>query len=384
MANPEHVKIITQGADAIAAWRKMHPKWRLDLRAAHLVGAQLQCVNLQRADLQGAQLQGANLQRANLEGTNLQRANLEGAQLQRVNLQRANLEGAQLQIANLEGAALWYANLNNANFENAYLDGADLTTAYFNRQTQFDGISISGETKGLGPWVFNPEKYVIREIEFPPEYHQAGVGIMNYFSTVLRQKYPDIPATIQITQEELTVRLTIETDNGHREIIEQTLEEYGLVVSGHRQPSELLPDAVDVFRLENQLSLTRVQLESERRALQLTEQQYSRRIESLEEEVAHLRQLVGDQLRHADRLVDVLELQAFAPLRPLLDRGLTEADEAEVKRLLTEAGQHNPGMLQRLAEAIAAGTIGGAGGTLLAEWLKQVARDIGVVITLAF
>ena len=276
------------------------------------------------------------------------------------NLTRANLSGATLREANLSGADLSSANLSSAN-----LSGADLTSAQINRQTNFEGVIVSGRTQGVGPWIFNPDQYIIREIEFPPEYRQAGIGIMHYFAEVMRDKYPNIPATVQITQEELTVRMTIETDTGHRDIVERTLEEYGLVVSGQRQPAELLPNAIDVFRLENQLSLTKVQLESERRALQLMEQQYSYRIESLEGEVVHLRQLVGDQLRHADRLVDVLEVQAFAPLRPLLDRGLTEADKAEVQRILTEAGQQSPGLLQRLAEQITSGAIGGMSAALL-------------------
>ncbi len=196
MANPDHVEIVKRGAAAITAWREAHPGEQLDLCGA---------------DLQGTKLQDAKLQDADHRDTKLQ-----------------------------------YSNLNGANFDRALLDGADFTTAYFNRQTRFDDISISGETKGLGAWVFNPEKYIIREIEFPPEYHQAGVGIMNYFATVLRQKYPDIRATVQITQEDLTVRMTIETDGGHRETIEQTLNEFGLVMTGKMLPEEFSSDPLEV------------------------------------------------------------------------------------------------------------------------------------------
>ena len=32
---------------------------------------------------------------------------------------------------------------------------------------------------------------IIRSIEFPPEYLQSGLSILNYFSTVVKQKYPD-------------------------------------------------------------------------------------------------------------------------------------------------------------------------------------------------
>ncbi len=332
MANPEHVGVLKQGAVALATWRRAHPGERLELREADLQGA-----HLLRAILQGAILQGADLQRAYLQGANLQ---------------------------------------------HAYLTSADLSIARIDRHTKFDDVTVDNETKGIGPWVFNPEKYIIRETEFPPEYHQAGVGIMNYFATVLRQKYPDIPATVQISQEVRTVRMTIETEPAYREIIEKALEDYGLIVAGQRPPSALLSDTTDVIRLENQLRLTQVQLESERRALQLTEQQSPPRIESLEDDVAHLRLLVGGQLHHAKRLIDVLDLQAFAPLRALLDRRLSEADETEVKRLLTGAGQQNPHWLKQLADGIAAGAIGGSNAALLAPWLQEVAHDIGIGIQL--
>lgn len=42
---------------------------------------------------------------------------------------------------------------------------------------------------------------IIREITFPPEYQQAGLAILNYFSAVLADKYPNIPVTVSIKQE---------------------------------------------------------------------------------------------------------------------------------------------------------------------------------------
>jgi hypothetical protein len=377
MANEEHVRrLLDEGVEAWNAWRESEPDVTPDL-----IGADLSYADLTRANLIGANLSHTNLIGATLFDTNLSHADLLDTNLNGTNLIGANLIGAFLHNANLIGATLSGADLSRAN-----LTRADLTDALIDRHTNFEGVTVSGETKGLGPWIFNPDRYIIREIEFPPEYRQAGISIMTYFAEVMRDKYPDIPATVQITQEELTCRMTIETDTGHREIVEKTLEEYGLVVSGRRQPAELLPNAIDVFRLENQLSLTKVQLESERRALQLTEQQYSSRIASLEGEVDHLRQLVGDQLCHADRLVDVLEVQAFAPLRSLFDRGLTEADKAEVQRILTAAGQQSPRLLQRLAEQITVGaiggTIGGVNAALVTPWLKEVAHQLGIVIRL--
>lgn len=62
MANPEHVKVVEQGAEAIALWRKAHPKERLDLSVADLSVADLIGANLGRADLIGADLSGATCQ----------------------------------------------------------------------------------------------------------------------------------------------------------------------------------------------------------------------------------------------------------------------------------------------------------------------------------
>ena len=46
MANPEHVEVIEQGADAIRAWRKSYPAEQLQLS-----GADLSEANLTGADL---------------------------------------------------------------------------------------------------------------------------------------------------------------------------------------------------------------------------------------------------------------------------------------------------------------------------------------------
>ncbi|MCH8087651.1 MAG: pentapeptide repeat-containing protein [Chloroflexi bacterium] len=46
MANPEHVKVVRQGAEAIARWRKNNQRVALDLSQADLSGADLIDANL--------------------------------------------------------------------------------------------------------------------------------------------------------------------------------------------------------------------------------------------------------------------------------------------------------------------------------------------------
>ncbi len=71
------------------------------------------------------------------------------------------------------------------------------------------------------------ERELRGEIEFPATHSQSGIDIIRYFLRVIRQRYPDTPANIRISQEEMTIRLTIETDEGHGEVIEQSLQKYG-------------------------------------------------------------------------------------------------------------------------------------------------------------
>ena len=61
--NTEHVKIVKQGAAAIARWRLEHPGERLDLGGTDLRDADLSWVNLIGADLRWAILEGAIFQK---------------------------------------------------------------------------------------------------------------------------------------------------------------------------------------------------------------------------------------------------------------------------------------------------------------------------------
>jgi hypothetical protein len=139
MANPAHVAIVRQGAEAILHWQTMHPREHLklhradlreaNLRGADLIEADLREANLDRAFLIGAALTNANLDRASLEETDLWDAFLYEATLHEANLERAYLVGADLHGADLTGARLEEANLNHADLTEATLTGANLRCA---------------------------------------------------------------------------------------------------------------------------------------------------------------------------------------------------------------------------------------------------------------
>ncbi|BBM03786.1 hypothetical protein [Microbulbifer sp. GL-2] len=110
------------------------------------------------------------------------------------------------------------------------------------------------------------EKQIVinRAIEFPPEYHSAGLGILSYFGTVLREKYPEQEAKVKIEQDDLNVRMIIETKDGNREIIEKALQEYELVVIGEKPPESLYDDALKVIELKTELRVAYTKIEGQR------------------------------------------------------------------------------------------------------------------------
>jgi hypothetical protein len=96
------------------------------LRLYPAQGGYLERVNLRRAHLEGAQLSATKLKDAILTNAHLERAHLEWADLREVDLRRAHLQGAHLEGADLEGADLRGAHLGGAHLDGADLEGADL------------------------------------------------------------------------------------------------------------------------------------------------------------------------------------------------------------------------------------------------------------------
>ncbi|KOY45562.1 hypothetical protein ACX03_10985 [Vibrio parahaemolyticus] len=106
-------------------------------------------------------------------------------------------------------------------------------------------------------------KVVDRCIEFPPEYHQAGLDILNYFGTYLREQYPEEETKVRIEQDGLKVRLVIETESGQSEIVEKALHEYELIVTGEQPPEKFTKNDKLILELRNELRIAQFRLESQ-------------------------------------------------------------------------------------------------------------------------
>lgn len=112
-------------------------------------------------------------------------------------------------------------------------------------------------------YVEEDSSVIDRCIEFPPEYHQAGLDILNYFGTYLREQYPEENASVRIEQQGLKVRLVIETADGKSETIEKALHEYELIITGAEPPERFANSDKLILELRNELRIAKFRLESQ-------------------------------------------------------------------------------------------------------------------------
>lgn len=119
MANQEQLTLLQQDIQDWNRWRQEQPQTPIDLRYAHLPGA----------DLSGADLHNANLCHADLRYANLHNASLHHAKLSHTILRGSNLGDASCRQADLRKAYLSYASLQHCDLHSADLSETDLSDA---------------------------------------------------------------------------------------------------------------------------------------------------------------------------------------------------------------------------------------------------------------
>lgn len=250
---------------------------------------------------------------------------------------------------------------------------------------------------------------VEKSIEFPQEYYQAGVSILSYFGEVLKQKHPDIAAKVRIEQDGLTVRLRIESGSGDTEIVEKTLEEYGLVIAEQLPPEAMFENRLQVVALEQKLELAKAEIRYTQQLLALAEGAYQQRIGDLQNEVTHLRTYIGRHLSQIDvtqallarqsetneRLLLAQVVQADSLIQNLIrqsadnnsvrdaltiiDQKLTEGvkftDEEAVKRALAIIRQEKPSVFTQLHSIFLNLSYEVSGGFLF-KWIEALTRQV--------
>lgn len=114
----------------------------------------------------------------------------------------------------------------------------------------------------------NDNNIIDKSIEFPPELYEAGRGILSYFGTYLNEQYADQKArvTIQQDDEKKTLRMTVESETGEKEVIERAYEEFRLIVSKEALPDQFTNNNQLILKLQSQLDIMEVNVKHEMRA----------------------------------------------------------------------------------------------------------------------
>lgn len=251
------------------------------------------------------------------------------------------------------------------------------------------------------------ENSIERVLEFSPEHYQAGVGILSYFGEVIKQKYPDVDAKVRIEQDGNIVRMTVDAPDGTRDVIEKTLEDYALVISGRASPESLFDHQLQIHALSGKLMMAELEVRQARELNRITEGLFASRVQSLEEEVGFLRSHVGLQMRQISGAQNLLSQQsqkeerlllahiessrrsiddlvqdawnsaelkgALLSIKFALEQGVTTADEPKVRDALSKVRDISPGTFSDLSEAVK-NTMYGVSGNTVFTLLQQVSQ----------
>lgn len=110
-------------------------------------------------------------------------------------------------------------------------------------------------------------KVIDTPLEFPPEYLQAGIGILNFFANYLRVEYPDQKATVRIEQYGLTVRMIITTD-GQTQVVEKALKDFVMVITGTERADTIIKNKNLILELRSELRIFKARVDMQRDLIQ--------------------------------------------------------------------------------------------------------------------
>ena len=163
-----------------------------------------------------------------------------------------------------------------------------ITPPYEIAEKGIDAIRVYFLNQQLSRYKDDDTLKIERSIEFPPEYWTAGTSILSYFSHILSVKYPDQNIKVRIEQDGLLLRMIIDTPTGRRELIEQTLNEYSMVITGKLPPESFLNNPLEIMALKNKLEMTKLELKMSKELFAIANDKDRQRIDSLEMRLSQL------------------------------------------------------------------------------------------------
>ncbi len=239
--------------------------------------------------------------------------------------------------------------------------------------------------------IVEADSVIQRTITFEPHQIQAGVGLLSYFSEILKQKISTFDSKVTIEQDGEKVRLLIKSKAGSVEMIETLLNDYGLVLNGQLAPEKFMSNEVQLLSLRNKLDMAAIEVKHQKDILALTTSSYSLRIESLEDQLKHLKTVLSKSIisnkvaqSHVSDLIEkfsngsIVESQLIE-LAEKIDNGLSDSDKKEFESTLAAINKENPKLVQEFIKLLK-GPLEGVAGNILYSWLPNISMLLGSVI----
>ncbi len=209
------------------------------------------------------------------------------------------------------------------------------------------------------------KNYFERSIQFQPEYRQAGVSILSFFSEIVRDEFPNQDVRIGIFQTDNTVTLRVETpEGGLLKEVDRALEKFGMVVMGSIKPENISSNPELVRDLKTRLEVTNLELRLRQESYIASSRHYEGRISSLEEQVKQLHGMIGSNLAHQSSLGEILsnmvsrdEMNSnLGKALDILENLSTSEDSYDnhekLNSVIDEINSASPGLLIRLARTL--------------------------------
>ncbi|TFZ62743.1 hypothetical protein E4631_24640 [Hymenobacter sp. UV11] len=271
--------------------------------------------------------------------------------------------------------------------------GAPFVILFFSQYEQHTPIQVEEV-----PLLIEDRRNIIeRSLEFAPEYTQAGISVLSYFSEVLRQKYPDLNVKVRIEQQGTTVLMHVELPSGNIDTIREELANYFLVVAGKQAPESLLDNPYQIMALKTKLDMANMELRISRELnahlssdISVLREQFAEQGKQMKQQMKLMTKIVIKQVSSSERLQLaqlnqasglfkdlILQAQgnekvilAISSLEYNIMSGIAAADQVEVTNALSTLRQEKPSIIWQMVE-LAKNAGYGVAGNIAFELLKQ-------------
>jgi hypothetical protein len=188
---------------------------------------------------------------------------------------------------------------------------------------------------------------LVKELNIPPDYHKAGVTILQGFISLLQERFPGSGFSSTIRQDGLKLTLIVHDLDGKKLEVSEFLDRYALVVMGHAPISTVTANPISAIELRHQLELAKTQISTQREINSLLKSNHDQRIRTLE-----LRERwMQDQIGYA---MTSLSTELASVISLLAKESSTSAALAEVQATLEKPieKEEKASMLKKSIEKI--------------------------------